>query len=554
MSHCIRTLSHVALPSLVVIALPGLADAQAPPLWDKLPPGPYAVGYKTSWQLDPARRYSMTYDDQTTYAPGKAPRPILVNVWYPAGQVGDAKRMPHRDYLEIRAADPPLAKLSAKLVEFNRAVIAKELVQKPMKELTDREQRLLDEFLETPTACVRDAPLAAGRLPLVIYHSGHGSSFEDNAVLCEFLTSHGFVVIGSAFQKPDGSSFGVDGGLTSAHDMAFLAAAARRLPGVDPDRVGVIGHSGGAHAALTYGSLPGAAVDAVVSLDTTQDYHGLKDPGWEPMTTLVVRNRKHFKCPLLMVAGPEAFFALADTLRASRRYYFTVKGMGHDDYISQGGISRERLQQLHLGDPKQTAEARAEDRATLARVRAGYQALCLYALCFLEAELKGVAAGKEFLAKQYRDTKLGGDEPHVDLMPEGRTGPDPYPEDSAVPPTPRQLHRFLREQGSGKTIGVLKRFRKDAPDAPIFDKTFELYLVCDLLDEGKAQEAIAFRDYYRESGLDCENYLLGSAKAFRRNGSTKLAASYYSRLLLLDPANREAVDGLRLLGAESIER
>jgi pimeloyl-ACP methyl ester carboxylesterase len=180
-------------------------------------------------------------------------------------------------------------------------------------------------LLDTPTACVRNAPPAEGRFPLVIYHSGHGSSFGDNSVLCEFLASYGFVAIGSAFQKPDGSPFGVDGAWPSAHDMAFLVAAARQLPGVDPDRVGVIGHSGGAHAALTYGSLPGAAVDAVVSLDTTQDYHGLKDPGWEPMTTLVLRNRKHFKCPLLMVAGPAAFFALADTLQASRRYYFTVK-------------------------------------------------------------------------------------------------------------------------------------------------------------------------------------------------------------------------------------
>src|SRR5262249_10295906 len=154
--------------------------------------------------------------------------------------------------------DPPLAKFSAKLVDFNRAVIAKEVMQKPAKELTDRGKRLLEEFLDTPTACVRDAPPAEGRFPLVIYHSGHASSFEATSVLCEFLAGHGFVVIGSAFQKPDGSSFGVDGGLTSAHDMAFLGAAARRLPGVDADRVGVIGHSGGAHAALTYGSLPGA--------------------------------------------------------------------------------------------------------------------------------------------------------------------------------------------------------------------------------------------------------------------------------------------------------
>jgi hypothetical protein len=551
MPNFTRSFGHVTLSSLLAVAaLPTLAGAQASPLWDKLPPGPYAVGYKSSWQLDNSRRYNITFDDKTRYAPGKAARPILINTWFPADKADDARPMPHRGYLEIQAANAPLAKFSTKLMEFNRAVIAREVMQKPPKELSDREKRLLDEFLDTPTACIRDARPAEGRFPLVIYHSGHGSSFEDNSVLCEFLASHGFVVLGSAFQRPDGASLGVDGGLTSANDMAFLVAAARRLPGVDPDRVGVIGHSGGAHAALTYGSLPGAAVDAVVSLDTTQDYHGLKDPGWAPMTTLVVNNRKHFTCPLLMVAAPYAHFQLADMLGRARRYYFTIKDMGHDDYIAQGGISRERHYQLCLGDPQQTAEARAEAKATLARVRSGYQALCVYILRFLEAELKADPAGRDFLAKRYRDTTLGGDDPYVELAIEGRTGPDPYAEASAVPPTPRQLHRLLRDEGSGKTIDVLKRFRKTAPDAPIYYKIFELYLVFDLLDEGKIQDAIAFRDYYRESGLDCAKFLLASAQGYQRQGAPTMARTYYRRLLVLEPTNREAADGLKQLGED----
>jgi predicted dienelactone hydrolase len=541
--HSIR---QVAVMGVFVIALPSVAGAQGPPIWEGLPPGPHAVGFKTAWQLDQARRYNMTYDDMTTYAAGKAPRPILVNMWYPADRAGNARRMPHRDYLQILAAEAPLAKFSTKLVAFNRAVIAQEIMQKPAKELSDWERSLLDQFLDTPTACVRNARPAEGRNPLVIYHAGHGSSFEDNAVMCEFLASHGFVVIGSAFQRPDGSSFGVDGGLTSAHDMGFLVAAARQLSMVDADRVGVIGHSGGAHAALTYGSLPGAVVDAVVSLDTTQDYHGLNDPGWAEMTTLVVKNRKHFTSPLLMVAGPSAFFELADTLEHARRYYLTIKGMGHNDYIAQGGISRERLYQLHLGDPKHTADARAEKKADLARVKSGYHALCVYILRFLEAELKGDAAAKAFLATRYRDTELGGDEPHVECAPVGSTGPDRYSDNSAVPPTPRQLHRFLREEGSGKTIAVLKRFRKDVPNAPIYYPTFELYLVCDLLDEGRAQDAISFRDYYHESGPDCGKILLQLARA----QSTRSAATNFKRLLLLEPTNRDAAEGLKNLGEQ----
>jgi hypothetical protein len=267
--------------------------------------------------------------------PDKAPRPILINVWYPAGKVGDAKRMPHRDYLNIFSDEPRLDKFSTKLAEFNRTVIATEVMGKPPKELTDPEKRLLDHLLDTPTACVRNATPAEGKFPLVIYHSGHGSSFEDNSVLCEFLASHGFIVLGSAFQKPSGESFGVDGGHTSAHDMEFLIASARQLPGADWNHVGVIGHSGGAHAALIFRAQSHCAADAIVSLDTTQDYFSLVDDRWADMTTTVVKNRKNMIGPLLMAANPQAFFELAGVDLIDEReldeitYTRTQSGAGH---------------------------------------------------------------------------------------------------------------------------------------------------------------------------------------------------------------------------------
>lgn len=544
-----RSIGRAVLISLVALTAPSPVFAQSTPLWGKLTPGRFPVGFRSEWQLDHSRRYNTTFDDQTKYADSPAPRPILLNVWYPAAGTSDARRMPHRDYLEIRSEDPRLAKFATKLAEYNRDVIAKEIMQKPAKDLGDREKQLLEQFLDTPTACNRNAPPAEGRFPLVIYHSGHGSSFEDNAVLCEYLASHGFVVVGSAFQKPDGSSFGVDGGMASAHDIAFLVAAVGKFPNVDSRHIGVVGHSGGAHAALTYGSLPGAAVDAVVSLDTTQDYHSVKDPGWVDMTNLVLKNRKNFTSSLLMAASPYAYFDLADRLNRAPRYYFTVSGLGHDDYIAQGGISKERLLQLSLADPKQTAEARAEQKAELAKVNAGYAALCEYILRFLEAELKGDAPAKEALSTLLRSTRLGA-EPHVEFVPPGRTGPDAFTENGTAPPTPRQLHEFLRREGSEKTIGLLKQFRKTAPDAPIFYDNFEMYLVFDLLDDGRIKDAQAFRDYYREKGLNVEKYLLESGRIFHKRGGNSLAKSFFRRLLLLEPANQEAVEALKQLSEE----
>lgn len=549
MSNRLRTIRRVALVALLAFGSPGPARSQSPPLWDKLPPGPHAVGFKTSWQLDYSRRYNTTFDDKTAYAAGKAPRPILVNVWYPAGKDAGAKKMPHRDYLDIRSRDPLLAKFSTKLAEYERAVITTEVIGKPAAELTDRERALLDEFLDTPTACVRDAAPARGSFPLVVYHSGAGSSFDDNAVFCEFLASHGFMVLGSAFQKRDGRSLAPDGEEGSARDLGFLVAHARQIPGADWGRVGVVGHSLGAQAVLLYRSQAGSLADAIVCLDTTQDYFSLKEPRWESFTIPAARNVKNFACPVLMAAGPHAFFELADSLHPARRYYLTVEHLDHNDYISQGVVGKDRLYQLHLGDPKQTAAVRAEEKAALEAARAKYQAVCFYALRFLEAELKGDEAAKDFLAKQYRDTKLGGADPHVEYVPEGRTGPEPYAEDSAFPPTPRQVRPFLRRHGSEKTIAVYRRFRKDAPAAPIYEHLFELNLVSDLLDEGRTRDAIALSDYFRDTELDCGKTLLAFGKSYQSQGRLELAAKYYQRLLLLEPTNGEAATRLKEVGA-----
>jgi tetratricopeptide (TPR) repeat protein len=545
MSNSLRTIYPFAMAGLLVLGR--VASAESPPLWGKLAPGPYPVGFTTGWQLDYARRFDMTFDDKTVYATGKAPRPILINKWYPAGPVGDIKPMKHRDYLEVRSADPILTRFSTKLIEYNRGVIAQELMGKPAKELSAHERELLDQFLDTRTACVRDAAPAAGKFPLVIYHAGHGSSFEDNAVLCEFLASHGYVVLGSAFQRTD-STFNVDGGQTSARDFEFLIAYASRLPGVDWQHVAVMGHSGGAHGALTYRAQAGVAADVIVSLDTTQDYYSLADRRWETMTTPVTKNIEHMTGPILMVANPHAFFQMADSLSAARRYYLTIKDLGHNDFIAQGRIGRDlryRARLANLAEKKPASFADdAQEKTELDAVKVAYEALCVYLLHFLDAELKRDVAGKASLEKQYRDTKLGDMAPHVEFVPEGRTAPDPYPANSSQPPTPRQLRYFLRDQGVEKTIALMKRFRKDSP-SPIDHQVFGLALVGELLEQGKTHDAIAFHEYYREAGIDYVKVFMGWGDVYLRLGVKSYATDAYKKVLRLDPKNVEAAAKLK---------
>lgn len=551
-------MNHRSTPSAAFLATvlaflsTGRFTNGSPPLWGRLEPGAFAVGFKTTWRLDYSRRYSMTYTDKTTYASGKAPRPILVNIWYPAKTNGAEKPMLHRNYFDVQSHEPLLEKFSKELVAFNLAVLAKELLEKPANELTAKEKSLLDQFLATPTACFRNAIEADGRFPLVVYHSGHGSSFEDNAVLCEFLASHGFVVIGSAFQEPRGESFNTDGGMTSVGDFQLLIAYSKSLPNVDWNHIGVAGHSGGAHATLTYRAQQDCLADAVVSLDTTQDYYCAADKRWEPMSSTVLKNRKNMKGAILMVANPHAFFDLADSCSSARRYYFTVKDLGHNDFAAQGVRHLAMQHQLHATEPLESRskpeKGEPSEKEKLEAATLAYESLCNYMLQFFNAELKEDAVAKKYLEKQFRDTKLEGSEAHVVYVPEGVSGPEPCLKDSPKPPTPRQLRYFYREHGATATVALMRRSRKESPKSPIYHQIFGLALVGELLDQGKTKDAIAFNEFYRECDADCAKLLTGWAKVYVQFGRKALARDYLKKVLLLQPNDAEAAAKLKELG------
>ena len=95
---------------------------------------------------------------------------------------------------------------------------------------------------------------------MVIYHPGLGGTFDDNAVAYEYLASHGYVVLSSAYQSADSSSLNIDGDLaTSLDDLQFLLRYAATLPFADVSKVAAMGHSYGAQAVLGWRARPNSA-------------------------------------------------------------------------------------------------------------------------------------------------------------------------------------------------------------------------------------------------------------------------------------------------------
>ena len=72
------------LSVLNILVFTELGLGQAPPLWGKIKPGPYAVGFRTIEKYDYSRTFQPAKDYFGNPVPGQTARPIQVCYWYPA--------------------------------------------------------------------------------------------------------------------------------------------------------------------------------------------------------------------------------------------------------------------------------------------------------------------------------------------------------------------------------------------------------------------------------------------------------------------------------------
>jgi hypothetical protein len=163
--YCLRS-TFVLTLALVIAA----ASAQSPTLFrftEK--PGPYAVGLKVVQQYDYSRTYRSAIDDLGKPYLGERARPLQTLVWYPAVKTS-ASPMTVRDYATLMASE----------INFDNP-----------KKSEDAENwtKAMTPSLASPLWSVRDAALAPGRFPVVIYAPSFSSWSWENADLCEYLAT-----------------------------------------------------------------------------------------------------------------------------------------------------------------------------------------------------------------------------------------------------------------------------------------------------------------------------------------------------------------------------
>lgn len=341
-------------------------------------PGPYPVGLKVVDQYDRSRTYRAT--DSSRSSAIDEPRPLQTLIWYPSLK-RPAKPMTVGDY--VRLAD--------REIHFNAP-----------SEKENRWRSLLKTFFDIPLWAVRDAQPAKGHYPVLIYAPSDSSVSWENADLCEYLASHGYVVLASPSMGVSTRDMtdDLDGINGQAHDISFLITYAKMFPDTDLSEVAVVSWSLGGSSSL-FAAARDPRIDALVSMDGSMRYY----PGLVKMAGDVHPER--MTIPLLFFTrgdanlledidkfhdGPPAYIVGPNVLNAwihGDLLTVNMLGMAHAEFSSMF----QRRESVQRFAENQVADYGRKDANT------NHAWVALYTLKFLDAYLKHDASAKAFLGR-----------------------------------------------------------------------------------------------------------------------------------------------------------
>ncbi|MBA4094469.1 MAG: dienelactone hydrolase, partial [Candidatus Accumulibacter sp.] len=320
------------LVTFVLLLAAGIGQA-APRFVFPNPPGPFAVGFRAVHQLDHARAYGGETDAATGKRRLEPARPVQTLVWYPAAAAPAGEPMVFGDYLRLTGSEDDFGRGEAQV-----KAIADGIVRADYMSVSGIEQG--QAALPGAMRARRGAGAAEGTFPVVIYAPSISAPAAENADLCEFLASHGYVVIASPSVGPRGREMPADleGAETQAADIAFLVRYAHTLPQADARRLAVAGYSWGGLANVLAAARD-RRIKALVALDGSVRAYPELVAAAKYVTPLTVT------APMLYVAGsPPSIEQLAargkplssflDDIRHADVYKLTMYPMAHFAFSS----------------------------------------------------------------------------------------------------------------------------------------------------------------------------------------------------------------------------
>ena len=342
------------------------------------PYGPYSIGFKTFNTYDRSRSFSFDVNRPDISPEQTISRPVQVCVWYPATANGKGP-MTYGEYFFLKAREMGSTEVSE---AKKKQVLADFIETDPV------DPDVLDSELNAQMGAVQDAPFdRTKKFPVLVYGPSWWSTAFENALLCEFLASHGYIVVSSPSVGPETrempiSRIGVE---TQARDMEFLLGTLDGLPSADMDHLAVAGFSlGGLSNVLMMAR--NTSVDAWIGIDPSihEAYDFFRESPYEDYS--------RFSRPALFInsLGYMEDLPFYDQLVYSDAYMVNLPKLGHTDLASMFiKLFRSKDEQGNLA----------------VRIK-GYNLMSRYILAFLDGVFRDKLTYSEMVQKHFDSTAV----------------------------------------------------------------------------------------------------------------------------------------------------
>jgi dienelactone hydrolase len=475
--------------------------------------GTYQVGFRHYVTFDHSRSYQRQSDWDTMVTA----RPMAISVWYPTANAAPINRLKVQDYMQILKEEEEWERLPN---------------DKILSWFYYADTEVNRKHMALPTKAVRQAQVHKGKFPVVIYAPSYQASSIENFALCEFLASHGYVVLASPSRGTE--SRPLAGGTTrdletQVGDIQFLIGQSAQWPFTDKTNLAVAGFSfGGMSNVLA--QMKDSRVKALVCLDGSVRYQ------LDKLLASPYADLSKVKVPFLFMAQKDiplrvmeednidttlnSRFAFFDSLRYSQAYFLKFHDLTHSYFSSLGVLF-------------QTRDLR-QDKSDSAIIES-YRWVNRYTLQFLNACLKANEQSKQFLARN----------------PVNNHAPDQLVTILRKVPLKRALsfeafHGLAKKQRYQNLDVLINQLKQQYPGLVLEEWKLN-NLGLQLLFKRSIQPAISILNLattlYPQSG----NVYDSLAEGYLVSGNKEQAAKAFQRSLELDSHNQNAIDQLRKL-------